>query len=467
MIGLRELDLHFFTEATDIFVIILFSVLIAAIIFFSQPRILMVFILIFIYLLPRAGFIIRRSSVHYYALPIGYVLMACIMTRGAFRLLLKKFKLGQENPIKGIFLTYAFVTILGISNGIMNRGNLATSLMEIVVYFVTFFVFFITLDMYQREDCIRIFMGGILICGFLVSLYGILLIRYGESLLIRYVTYNSSTYLALIGQFIIARRTISSYGDPNALGAQLLVFCGIFTSLLLLGKNRFLIKLFLLSALILTVVCIYFTSSRASLFGIFVLLVLFAATRIKKVFFYVPILMAGYILLLEPIRVYYVHRLFTTGISPVDLRIIYIKEFFELLRHHPFGIGFGTTLTGNYIPAPADNIWAGYNSFYLHLFSRLGIHGVVIFILMFFLIVKYIYKGSGYIRDTNVRYFVFGGTCGIIAQQLNFVTNNVYLVPGGMFNFWIMCGMLTAIVNFYKEKPLTGRGKIFDKVLHE
>lgn len=417
----------------------------------------MVFILIFIYLFPRAGFIIRRSNVHYYALPIGYILMACIMTRGGFRLLLKKFNLGQENPIKGIFLAYVFIAIFGIFNGIINRGSLATCLVEIVVYFVTFFVFFIILDMYKREDCIRIFMGGILICGFLVALYGVLLIRYGESLLIRYVTYNSSTNIALIGQFIIARRTISSYGDPNALGAQLLVFCSIFASLLLLGKNRFLIKLFLLSALILTIVCIYFTSSRASLFGIFVLSALFAATRIKKMFFYVPILTAGYILLLEPIRVYYAHRLFTTGISPGDLRIIYVKEFFELLRRYPFGIGFGTTLIGDYIPAPAHNIWAGYNSFYLHIFSRLGIQGLAIFILMFFFILKYIYEGSGHIRDTNVRYFVFGGVCGIIAQQINFITNNIYLVPGGMFNFWIMCGMLTATVNFYKEKSLTGR----------
>ncbi len=435
---------------TNLQTIILFSIFIAIICLFLKPKFIMIFVLLFIYLLPRAGFMLKTTWYHF-PLPIGYVIIAFLMVRWIFYLLFGGGKVEKKNPIRKIFLIYVIIAILAIAVGFINGGNTPIIVLETLFYFAAFFTFFMAIDIFETKDCARIFMTGILLCGFLVSLYGILLLIYGKSILINYVTYNASSYIALEGQFISAKRTLSTYGDPNVLNAQLMVFCGIFASLYLKGRYGFFKRTLLFIALILTIICIYFASSRASLIGLFVLLIAFAATRIKKLWLYIPVLLAGYFMFIEPVRKYYEHRIFTAGITQ-DLRITYIWLFFELLIRFPLGVGFGNTINENFMIIPAANVWYGFNSFYLHFLSRVGIQGLLVFLIMLFLILRYLFKGSDRIADPNIRYFIFGAMWGIIVQQLNFVTNNVYQVPGGMLNFWIMCGMLTVIVNLYAPK---------------
>ncbi|MDP3789899.1 MAG: O-antigen ligase family protein, partial [Candidatus Omnitrophota bacterium] len=203
--------------------------------------------------------------------------------------------------------------------------------------------------------------------------------------------------------------------------------------------------------LIASVVCIYFAGSRASFIGLFVLLIIFAMTKIKKMWLYIPILTGGYLVFIEPLRRYYEHRIYAIGIIG-DSRMEFIKTFFDLLTRIPFGVGFGNSIDDKFNVIPAENIWFGLNSFYLHILTRIGVQGLVTFALMLFFIVRSLFDGIKYIEDPNVRYFVFGAACGIIVQQLNFMANNVYHVPGGMLNFWVMCGMLTVIINLYGQQ---------------
>jgi hypothetical protein len=177
-------------------------------------------------------------------------------------------------------------------------------------------------------------------------------------------------------------------------------------------------------------------------------------TKIKKVWFYIPFLVINYIAFIEPVRRYYEHRIYRQDIG-LDARNLYLGAFFDLLARFPFGVGFGNSLDEYYNIKPADNLWDGYNSFYLHLFSRIGIQGIIIFVVILFLIVKYLFRESNKIEDPNIRYFVFGGACGLIVQQLNFIVNNIYQLPGGMLNFWVMCGMLVTITNLYKKTSTT------------
>lgn len=435
---------------TSLSIIILFSILIALISLFIRPWLLMVLILISVYLLPRAGFLLQTA---WYRLPLpaGYILIGSVILRWFFYLIFRRDRTKKEKPINKTFLLYIFIATLAVIAGFMTDAYIPVMTLEILFYFAAIFIYFIVIDIFEDKRSVSIFMTGILICGFLISLYGVLLLIYGKKLLVNYVTYNAASYAALEGQFISAKRTLSSYGDPNTLSAQLMVFCGIFISLLLQGRHNPLQKIFLLTGLILTILCIYFASSRASLIGLFVLFIVFAMTRIKKMWLYIPTLVVSYFLFLEPVRKYYEHRILTTGFTS-DLRITYIKVFFDLLVRFPFGVGFGNTIDESYNLVHAYTVWSGFNSFYLQFFSKVGIQGLITFLAMLFLILRYFFKGFSIIEDRNVRYFVFGGACGIIVQQANFMANNVYHTPGGMLNFWVMCGMLTAIVNLYKSK---------------
>lgn len=437
---------------TSLSTILIFSILLAAISLFSKPRVLMIFLLLFVYLLPRAGFTLQTAWYHF-PLPAGYLVVVFIMIRWFFHSVFGRGRVKKEIPTRKVFYLYVIIAVLAVGAGLLTKGYIPTMILEALFYFAAFFVFFMVIDMFENKDCAKMFMNGILLCGFLVSLYGVLLLIYGKALLINNITYNAATYTALEGQFIYAKRTLSTYGDPNVLNAQLMVFCGIFTGLVLQGKYSFWKRAFLLVSLVLTIVCIYFASSRASLIGLFVLLIVFAMTRIKKLWLYIPILSVGYFMFIEPVRKYYEHRIFTTGITS-DLRITYVKVFFEILTRFPFGVGFGNSIDENYNIIPAYNVWYGFNSFYLHFLSRVGIQGLIVFVIMLYLILKYLFIGSDRIKDPNIRFFIFGAGWGVVVQQFNFITNNVYQVPGGMLNFWIMCGMLTVIVNLCKKSML-------------
>ncbi|MFA5147333.1 MAG: O-antigen ligase family protein [Candidatus Omnitrophota bacterium] len=425
---------------------------IAGIVFLSKPLFSVVSILILVFLAPRAGFLV--STNWKYPLPLGYIFVVFLMAKWFLHLLFVKKKRSEGSPIDKVFPFYVIVSVVAIIVGVINNGDINTMVLETFIYFLAFFIFFMVLDLFDNERCVKVFITGSLICGAMISLYGILLLIFGQSILIEYLTYTSSNYKALLGQFIMNRRTISSYGDPNTLSAQLMVFASIFASLLLMGKYRSTGKILLFAGLILTVLCIYFASSRASLMGLFVLSMILAMTRVKKLWFYVPILTISYFIFLEPIRKYYEHRIYTTGITS-DMRITYLKLFLDLFVRYPFGVGFGCNIDEKWNIIPAGNVWLGFNSFYIHIFSRIGIQGVVLFCLMLFLIIKYLFTGLRYIKDVNTRYYVFGAACGIIVQQFNFIANNVYHVPGGMLNFWIMCGMLTIIINRSRSRDNT------------
>ncbi|MFA5147334.1 MAG: O-antigen ligase family protein [Candidatus Omnitrophota bacterium] len=439
---------------TRLDIVLLAFFLVGGIVFFTKPWFSMIFLLIFVFLAPRAGFLVSMNWK--YPLPLGYMFVLFLMARWSLSLLFVKRRRSAGSPIGGVFPFYIIASVLAIAIGVINGGDLNTMALETFIYFLAFFIFFMVLDLFDNERCVKVFITGSLICGALISLYGILLLVFGQSILVEYVTYNSSSYKALLGQFIANRRTISSYGDPNTLGAQLMVFASIFASLLLMGKYRPASRILIFIGLVLTVLCIYFASSRASLLGLFVLSVILAMTRVKKLWFYVPIFAVSYFIFLEPIRKYYEHRIYTTGITS-DMRITYLKLFLDLFVRYPFGVGFGCNIDPEWRIIPANNIWVGFNSFYIHLLSRVGIQGLAIFCFMLFLIIKYLFTGLRYIEDNNTRYYVFGAACGIIVQQFNFLANNVYHVPGGMLNFWIMCGMLTVMVNRcrYKEERIS------------
>ncbi len=447
----RQLDIAYHLPPTDIKMTIAIFCAIAIITFFARNSYLLFFILLFIYLLPRAGIIMPEGLLSF-PLPLGYIFIFFLMVKWLGLLSYTKFTIRKKSPIDRIFLFYIAIVIMAVLTGLINGANIKVMTFEVLLYFAAFFVFFMALDIFDSERCVRVFMKGLLVCGFLVALYGIVLLISGKALLIDYVTYTAGTYIALIEQFLLAKRTISSYGDPNTLSSQLMLFCSIFASTLLLGRHRFFQRLFLFIGLVLTVVCIYFASSRTSLLGLFILFLVLALVKIKVLWVYIPIIIVNYLFFLEPIRKYYEHRLFSHGIPHTDVRILYIKVFFDLLVRYPFGVGFGVSIDERtYEIVKPINIWHGFNSFYLHIFSRIGIQGVVAFALMLFFIVKYLFDGYKKIKDVNVRAFVFGGACGLIIQQINFLTNNVYHVPGGMLNFWIMCAMLVTIVNVYKE----------------
>src|SRR3989338_1396122 len=121
-------------QLTDIKIIIVFAVVIAAIAFFSPRWFSMFLISIFVYLLPRTGFLIFTNWP--YPFPIGYIFVGFLMVKWFLSLFIRKERARIENPIREIFTVYVIIAIIAIVVGVINGGNIPTMLFEIAIYFL-------------------------------------------------------------------------------------------------------------------------------------------------------------------------------------------------------------------------------------------------------------------------------------------------------------------------------------------
>ena len=419
-------------------------------------------LLIFIYLLPRAG--IKMSWPWILPLPFGYpiiILLSLKWLSGKIYPTSDRTK-GIYTPIANIFKWFSFLCLYSLITGFRNSivtGTTAKSIIaEYIIYYITFFTYFIIVNINIRKEDIRLFVNSLPVVAFLVSLYGIFSIFTGPKTLIYGITYNDSGIwgdsplsIAFISQFSIAKRTLASYGDPNVLGGQLVVFISIIVAFLFIKNLSHSKKMFLYLNLLINIICLYLTGSRSALVSILIVFIIFAFFRFNILLILVPLAITGFIIFKDFIFNIYVHRLFTMGL--ISKACVFNPNFiFDLVMKFPFGVGFGNTVGNDITVKPVINLFFGFNSYHVHILSRIGIFGYIVLLILLVSLFRYFLISANYIKDENIRAFVWGGGVGLIIQQLSYVANNVYMLPGGALNFWVMCGMLTLGIHFYKNR---------------
>ena len=303
------------------------------------------------------------------------------------------------------------------------------------------------------ERRVAIFMAAVMTAALAVSLYGISQQFLGERLLIDGLTYNSGsdlarTYLQAGGPFT---RVLSSYGDPNVLAGQLVIFCAVSLALAMTGGLGAAGRLLCAALFLLNAVCLYYTGSRAGIAGLLLasLCILFWCSRIS--WFLLPlaifcvVMTAGELLFeLLPQRF---HQFDLAG----DGRASFPQLGWQIIKSIPAGCGFGNTVACNMDASfatvtvvPGSSVWAGLNSFWLNKLSRVGLVGVGVFAIFLGCLWRYIWLQSRAVCEPRVRAFVTGALAGLLAQALIWWVNNTYILPGGGLNFWFLTGGLVA-----------------------
>jgi len=422
-----------------------------------RPEVWLLLLTVLLFGLPRAGFVMGQF---FLPLPLTHVLAAVFIVEW---LLLRKTSVGTHRHLARYFLLYALVAGFGLVLGLSTGGTRLVAFLEISFYFFAMGLFFYTSETFRQRRHFYLFAHLALGISVAVSLYGIAQKFFGSSVLVPYVTYTSFGQDISQISYSIKTRVLSSYGDPNVLASQLVVFVGISMALIVgrgLSSGTRMLGLFILAV---NVVCIVFTGSRAGMLCLALVPMIILYWRSKWAILILPVLLGlGILWLPSVVESSLVGKVSSMGpgimIDPGDLRAEFPSLAWRLLQAVPLGCGWGNTVTmqvtglnWDFMMRPAEVIWMGFNSFWLNLFSRLGVPGLVTFVLLLVVLFRYVWAHARMVQDAWVRAFLIGALAGFIGQSVIWLVNNTFMLPGGGLNFWFTMGMLVAGCQAFTE----------------
>lgn len=406
-------------------------------------------LLILLFALPRAGLVIRQVAL---PLPIAHILCAALILEWLF---LRRFRSEEGFRLGKFFLLYAGVAGFGLVLGLSAGGGYLMAFLELCFYLFSMGLFFYVSDTFRQQKHFLTFARVVLILSVVVSVYGISQRYLGSQILVPHLTYTtgggtvSQQYLEVDQASQV--RVLSSYGDPNVLASQLLVFIGIALALVVGKGVRGNTRLLCLGVLLLNVVCLFYTRSRAGMISVFLVMLIIFCWRTRWALLFVPfVILLGYVLI-PTLAASYLESQFQGAVTGEDVRFLFPRMAWELLNIVPLGCGFGRTVFLNvdglhwsFIIKPTSVVWAGLNSFWLNLLCRLGIAGLLAFLLILVVLFRYVWVRAKQIEHSVVRAVLIGVLAGFVGQWIIWLVNNTYMLPGGGLNFWFLMGMLVA-----------------------
>ena len=408
--------------------------------------------------LPRAGLVIRQVHL---PLPLAHVLAALVIIEW---FVLRRARASDKSRVGAFALLYGSLAALGLVIGLTIGGSWILACLELCFYLFSLGLYFYASDTFCSQGQFRRFAQVLLVISVAVSLYGIAQQYLGASILIDNVTYTSASqtargYLEVAEGSGTGRRVLSSYGDPNVLSTQLVFFVAIGMALAFGRGIRRSVRLLSLLVVLVNVVCIIYTGSRAGLVCLALVTLAIMCWRSRWALRMVlPVIAMA-------VAVAYMFGVWGANagegsLFAGDARWDYPRIAWHLLQTVPLGSGFGNTVRLMITAAgpssevvPATVIWSGFNSFWLNLLSRLGVPGVLSLMLLVVVLMRHIIRQLRMVSEGWVRAFVVGGLIGLGCQWLVGLANNTYMLPGGSLNYWFLMGMLLAGCRAFALRP--------------
>jgi O-antigen ligase/polysaccharide polymerase Wzy-like membrane protein len=406
-------------------------------------------LLLLLFGLPRAGIVVQQVQL---PLPLAHILCAVLVIEWLF---FRRSRSKEGFRFGKFFLLYAVIAGFGLVVGLSAGGGHIVAFLELCFYLFTIGIFFYVVDTFREQKHFLTFARVVLVISVLVSIYGIAQRYLGSSILVPHLTYNtgggtiSRQYIEVTQASQI--RVLSSYGDPNVLASQLIVFIGIALALVVGRGVKGNTRLLCLGVLVINVVCLYFTRSRAGLISMFLVILVVMCWRTRWALLLIPVLaLAGYFMIPALVSSY-MDAQFQGVITGEEIRLLFPRMAWQLLNIVPLGCGFGRTvflnlegLNWTFSVAPTTVVWAGLNSFWLNLMCRLGVPGVLAFLLLLIVLFRFVWTRAKQVENRMVRAVLIGALAGFVGQWIIWLVNNTYMLPGGGLNFWFTMGMLVA-----------------------
>ena len=233
-------------------------------------------------------------------------------------------------------------------------------------------------------------------------------------------------------------RAIGTSIDPNILGALLVIVMAI-AAAQLFAKRPVLPRVWLAAALGVMGLCLFYTYSRASMAGAVVALGVIALVKYRRLL--VVLVIGGALLLLLPQTQAYVSH-FAEGIRIEDrstqMRMGEYQDAFRLISRYPWiGVGF--------VGAPDIDLYLAVASIYLALLSKMGIVGLLAFLLVMASFFVYLFRAW---RETPagapLEPFLLGYGSAVLGSLGSGVLDHTLLTyPHAVALLWLILGLGT------------------------
>jgi len=408
-------------------------------------RIVLVLVIIFSVALPRSGVIMPFLKL---PLPFGLVFLHIVFWS---LFLLTRASRGYL-PFLAVFLWYILSVVVAANIGFIRGAHGNVMLVETATFLGQVPAFFVMAWLLRDSEDIHLAVRWVTISVLFAAVYGIVQFSFGEAIMIPGVTYTAGTKYSLVNlRYGDASRVLSSYGDPNVFAGALVMFLpGVIGAAL--GQRSVPRRvgkwIITAGAIVCGIIALVYCDSRAGYLGLMIACVgLFWRFRAKLVRVIIPVIVVLWVISEVGLTQRIQNRL---TISEKDPRREYGLIALSVLRSHPEGGGLGiqakTDNLNNVELVRAENVWASYNSFYLHLLVRAGVFGFLTFVWMSYRCARNAFL---FVNDqrgaAEWKPVIFGFLAGFVGVQLAMLFNPFYQLPGGGVNMWLALGLAYSI----------------------
>lgn len=317
-----------------------------------------------------------------------------------------------------LFSSIGFFSLL-INYSSLSFNQFLVSLMYLLRWIVYAGVFFAVSDF--DEDFKKKISNLLIGIGSLVVVLGYL----------QYFFYPSLRNLYYLGWDEHMHRMFSTFLDPNFAGAFFVLFF-LFLLILLLKKKNILIGLLV----ILTLGGVFLTFSRSALIMLIISSSLLFVLMNKKI--WIAVLLGIIILVLSASSKYFsIENINLFRIVSSEARLETAKNAIRIIQNHPvFGVGFNAYKYAqldygfrNDKAAVMSHADAGADNSFLFVLATTGIVGFILYLFLWFRILKYNFKNNPLILSSSI---------GIFASSL-FINSMFYTYI--MFWLWVIMGL--------------------------
>jgi polysaccharide biosynthesis protein PslJ len=375
--------------------------------------------------------------------------VASIATIGTWfvTLMLHRDKLLATGPpalLIGLFLAEtAFAFLLGVTNGysMTTFHDYGKFLLAVLLVFV---VWNIASDLTEA----RRLMNVLLLAGGGAAFLGLALYAGGAGLTLRVLArlipygYPSSDIVRYIEDNPAkAMRLTSTSVDPNSFGGLLAVIA-VLACAMAIARHRTISRWISVPVLALSGVAALLTFSRGAWVGIAAGFAVLALLRYRWLI--LPGFLGALAITGLGLGASFVHR-FWLGITLQDpatkLRLAEYRNALAIIRQHPFfGVGFGN--------APSIDLQTGVSSIYLSIGERVGLVGLLIFLVTIATIALTGFRAWRGCADTPRGDLLLGLLAALASALVVGIFDHYYFnitFPHMAALFWIVCGMILAL----------------------
>lgn len=393
------------------------------------------------------------------------IIMTMVLAAWLIKAFLRKVSWKKTSPMMIPIGLYVLTSILACFVGAMNGANPLVPVFRFTrtVFFV--YIFFIVLNTVNTRKQFQRLVVIMLICATIVAGFGLVQKVMGQAWaekvadkVLDKIGYPAEINYVAGASDAQAYRINSTFAHPNVLGGYLVMFLPFFVSMLWYYKE-FLPRLLLLAGLVVNLVCLFFTGSRAAwvaagviavIYGIFGLMDKRMVLALTTILLVMLIIVA----ILKPPEFVKERLISVSATQAADIRMYQYRIALDFIINNPlFGLGMGMEgeqIRSGYIM----EMWAAVENLYLTYLVSHGIVGFIPFMLLFIVYWGMLLLVRNKSRGDPLLYYNSEALMlGVVGLMVSNMFGAWLLFAICMVTiWWFMFGMGGVIYKFYEEK---------------